>query len=232
MGVALATATPSATVLAEPVPATITLTPGQCYPAAQVQAALSAERQVPIVVGNRMTTRVDRPVQYFTANARGEGYELEGDQPQGRPSTTVCVGTRFEGLRVNDINSSAIPSWALIGNDRDAALAACRTTGDRFCSSHDDYIRNATANGQRVMLVANTVFTNADGSTRNGRMITILTQVDTRLADVTATNSVGASQSVAGLENVAYTQYAGTFLAQNDSGNGRVVALASLSPRQ
>ena len=80
------------------------------------------------------------------------------------------------------------------------------------------------------MLVAHTVFANADGSTRNGRMVTVLTQVDTRLADVTATNAVGASQSVAGLEGVNYTQYGTTMLAQN--GNSRTVALASLSPRQ
>ena len=231
MGAALATAMPSATVLAEPSPtnATATLAPG-CYPAAQVRAQLVAEGMQPVVVGNRVTTREDRPAHYFTSNARGEGYEIEGDQPYGTPATTMCVRARVEGIRLNDINSPAVPAYALIGNDRVAALAACRTTGDRFCSSHDDYIRNATANGQRVMLVAHTVFANTDGSTRNGRMVTVLTQVNTQLADVTATNAVGASQSVAGLERVNYTQFGTTMLAQN--GNGRAVALASLSPRQ
>ena len=77
MGVALATATPSATVLAEPSPttATATLAPG-CYPAAQVRAQLVAEGMQPVVVGNRVTTRADRPANYFTSNARGEGYEI------------------------------------------------------------------------------------------------------------------------------------------------------------
>jgi hypothetical protein len=219
---------PTSIALAEPTPATVALTPGQCAPAAQVQAALRAQAQVPIVLGNRVTTRIDRPVNIFTSNGRGEGYWVEGDQPQGTPSTTVCVKAHFQDLHINDINSPTVPSWALMGNDADAANGNCRSTGAGLCTSHDDYVRNATANGQRVMLGARSVFANADGTQRSGRQITMLTQVQTRLADVTATNSIGASETVGGLENVNYTQYASTLLAQNGTGGSTAIALASL----
>jgi hypothetical protein len=193
-----------------------------------VKAALQAQGQQPVVVGNRVTTRIDRPAHYFTSNARGQGYEIEGDQPFGTPATTMCVSARIEGVRLNDINSPTVPSWALIGNDTNAANADCRAAQRGLCESYDDYVRRASANGQRVMLVANTVFQNADGSTRYGRMITVLTQVDTHLADVKATNAVGAAESVAGLEAVNYTQFSGTLLAQNNTGTAPV-ALASLN---
>jgi hypothetical protein len=204
------------------------LQPG-CYPAAQVRATLRAEGQEPVIVGNRVTTRRDRPAHYFTSNARGEGYQLEGDQSVGTPANTICVNARVEGLQVNDITSNTIPAWALIGNDRDAANANCRNAATGPCESHDDYVRRASANGQRVMLVAHTVFNNPDGSTRNGRMITVLTQVDTQLADVKATNAIGASESVAGLEAVNYTQFATRLMAQNTN-NSPSVSLASLRP--
>ena len=227
---AMICAVPSTSALAEPTPAAVPMALG-CYPAAQVRAGLQAEGMQPVIVGNRVTTRTDRPAHYFTSNARGQGYEIEGDQPYGTPATTMCVRARIEGIRLNDINSPDVPSWAMIGNDTAAAERNCRETGAGMCSSHDDYIRGSTANGQRVMLVANTVFRNPDGSTRYGRMITVLTQVETQRAIVQATNAVGASESVAGLERTSYTPYAGQLLAQNDSGNGRTVALASLSPR-
>lgn len=215
IGAALASAAPSTLAVAHAIPESsgTSLQPG-CYPAAQVKAALAAEGQQPVVVGNRMTTRTDRPAHYFTSNARGQGYEIEGDQPFGTPATTMCVNARIEGIRLNDINSPVVPAWALIGNDRIAAERNCRETGAGMCTSHDDYVRNATANGQRVMLVAHTVFSNANGSTRNGRMITVLTQVDTKLADVTATNAIGASESVAGLEAVNYTQFGVSLIAR------------------
>lgn len=174
---AMICAVPSTSALAEPTPAAVPMALG-CYPAAQVRAELQAEGMQPVIVGNRVTTRTDRPAHYFTSNARGQGYEIEGDQPYGTPATTMCVRARIEGIRLNDINSPDVPSWAMIGNDTAAAERNCRETGAGMCSSHDDYIRGSTANGQRVMLVANTVFRNPDGSTRYGRMITVLTQVE------------------------------------------------------
>lgn len=189
------------------------LEPKQCLPAAEMQAALKAEGQVPVVTGNRVTTRVDRPVNIFTAGTDGTGYELEGDQPRGTPSKTVCVMSRYHDVRLNDITSPVVPAWALIGNDTKAANDHCRATNAGLCESYDDYVKRGTPQGLRVMLVARVDFTNVDGTRRNGRLLTVLTWVDKKLADVTATNSIGASETVGGLEDVNYTQFAGNFLA-------------------
>jgi len=188
------------------------LEPQQCLSASAMQTALKSEGQVPIVIGNRVTTRAERPVNIFTANSSGTGYELEGDAPHGQPSTNVCVVSQFHDMRINDITSPVVPAWALIGNDRAAAEADCRERHAGVCDSYDDYVRRATAGGMRVMLVARTYRINADGSRREGRLLTILTRPGRNIADVTATNSVGASEAMVGLENVNYTQFAGNFL--------------------
>jgi len=190
----------------------LALEPGQCAPAAEVQAMLKAEGQMPVVVGNRVTLRKDRPANIFTSDKNGRGYALEGDAPQGQKSTTVCVGTRYSGLRLNDINSPVVPSWALIGNDTKAANDNCEATKAGFCESYDDYVKRATAGGMRVMLVARSETTQANGAIKQGRLLTILTKPVRKIADVKATNSIGASESVGGLEDVNYTQFAERFI--------------------
>ena len=201
------------------------LTPGNCAPAATIQAALSTLKQVPVVVGNRVTTREDRPVNIFTSDSNGSGFWLEGDQPTGVRSTIVCVKGQYNNLHLNDINSPTVPSWALMGNDTEVANRNCVATQSGLCESHDDYIKRATAGGMRVMLSSQSVQKKADGSYQNGRLITILTQIDSQLADVKATNSLGASESFAGLEKVNYTQYASNFLRPANT------TVASLIPK-
>ena len=188
------------------------LEPRQCGSAAEIQAALKAEGQVPVVVGNRVTTRADRPVNIFTANSNRVGYELEGDAPQGQPSTRVCVVTRYHDVRVNDVKSPIVPAWALIGNDRAAAEASCKASGGGWCDTYHDYLKRSYAAGRRVMLVARSDHADADGQRRDGRLLTILFVPGRNLADVTATNSVGASETGGGLENVNFTQFAGSLL--------------------
>lgn len=190
----------------------IALEAGQCGTAAEIQAILKAEGQVPVVMGDRVTTRKDRPVNIFTANSNGIGYELEGDAPQGQKSTRVCVGSRYHGVRINDIASPVLPSWALIGNDRKAAEADCKARKAGVCDSYDDYMRRSHAAGRRIMLAARTDFPNADGTRRDGRLLTIHTIPEKKYAEVTATNSIGASEAMTILENVNFTQFAGNFI--------------------
>jgi hypothetical protein len=64
----------------------------------------------------------------------------------------------------------------------------------------------------RVMLVARSESTQADGSIRQGRLLTVLTKPERKIADVTATNGAGASESVTGMEDVNYTQFAAQFM--------------------
>lgn len=188
---------------------------GQCGPAAEIQAALKAESQVPVVIGNRVTTRKDRPVNIFTANSNRIGYELEGDAPQGQKSTRVCVVSRYHDVRLNDINSAVIPAWALIGNDRRAAEADCKSRQADLCDSYDDYVRRSHAAGRRIMLVAQTDHATADGSHRDGRLLTVIFKPDHKLAEVAMTNAAGASESGGVLESVSYTQFASSFIQAN-----------------
>ncbi|HEX7822824.1 MAG TPA: hypothetical protein VF463_19670 [Sphingobium sp.] len=188
------------------------LEPGQCAPAAEVQAVLKAEGQMPVVIGNRVTLRKDRPANIFTSDKNGRGYSLEGDAPNGQKSTIVCIGARYSGLRLNDINLPVVPSWALIGNDTKAANDNCEATKAGFCESYDDYVKRATAGGMRVMLVARSESVQPDGSVRKGRLLTILTKPGRQIADVKATNSAGAAESVGALEDVNYTQFAERFM--------------------
>lgn len=180
-----------------------------------MQAALKAESQVPVVVGNRVTTRADRPVNIFTANSNRVGYELEGDAPFGQKSTRVCVVSRYHDVRINDITSPVVPAWALIGNDRATAEADCKASGGGLCDSYDDYVRRSYAAGRRVMLVARSDHADDSGVRRDGRLLTIIFVPGRNLADVTATNGAGASESAVGLENVNVTQFAGSFIRAN-----------------
>jgi hypothetical protein len=191
------------------------LEPQQCLSASAMQAALRSENQVPVVVGNRVTTRPDRPVNMFTADGNGVGYELEGDAPQGQPSQQVCVVSRYHDVRINDITSPVVPTWALLGNDRAAAEADCQARHAGVCDSYDDYVRRATAGGMRVMLVARIDIASGNGTRRNGRLLTILARPGRNIADVTLTNSAGASESGGGLEAVNYTQFAGNFMRRD-----------------
>ena len=188
------------------------LEPQQCGPAPEIQAALKAEGQAPIVIGNRVTTRADRPVNIFTADSRGVGYELEGDAPQGQPSKRVCVVSRYHGVRINDIASPVVPAWALIGNSKAAAEADCRARKADVCDSYDDYVKRDAAAGIRVMMVAQTDFADGSGKRRDGRLLTILAKPGRNIAEVTATNSVGATEAGTILENVNYTQFAGSLM--------------------
>jgi hypothetical protein len=193
----------------------IALEAGQCLSAAEMQAALKSEGQAPIIVGNRVTTRKDRPVNMFTGDSSGRGYELEGDAPQGTPSKTVCVMSRYHGAKINDITSPKVPTWALIGNDTKAANDHCKATASGLCESYDDYVRRATSAGMRVMMVARIDVGKRGEAPRDGRLLTILTRPDRKIADVKVTNSLGASESVAGLESVNYTQFAGNLIKGN-----------------
>lgn len=188
------------------------LEPAQCGSADEIQAALKAEGQVPVVIGNRVTTRADRPVNIFTANSNDVGYELEGDAPQGQKSTRVCVGARFHSVRINDITSASIPTWALLGNDRATAEADCKARKAGVCDSYDDYMRKSYTAGRRIMMTARTDVTNPDGSHRDGRLLTIVTIPEKKYGEVTATNRAGANESMTVLENVNFTQFAGNFI--------------------
>lgn len=80
---------------------------GQCGPRADIEAALRAEGQYPIVSGYRAIP--SRPRNIFTSNIdRSLGYNIEGNQ------TELCVGIKYTDIRLNTSTDMARPEWAYI----------------------------------------------------------------------------------------------------------------------
>ena len=137
---------------------------GQCLPAAQVRATLTAEGQNTIILGNR--TGYGYPTALvFTSNGDGsEGYALRGDKPLGE-----------QDVRLNDVTRPGVPAWAKLGGDPAAAAAICKR--DRLgyqeqCRFHDESLSNLEGNGQHVMLMATgTAINPRDKTVRDGQRI-------------------------------------------------------------
>jgi hypothetical protein len=153
------------------------LEPGQCLPMAEMNAALRAEGQRTMIIGNRSAvqerdaagnaTRVTESVETITSNADGSlGYNLAGDRPREQASTNVCVRAKLTNVRLYDASQPTIPRDAYLGGtfnqvvDRNAAL------------------------GTRPMVVADTVFSNDNGGTRLGRPIVLFGNMDIRGASL------------------------------------------------
>jgi hypothetical protein len=192
------------------------LEPGQCLPMAEMNAALRAEGQRTMIVGNRSAvqerdaagnpTRVVENVETITSNADGSlGYNLGGDRPREEASTRVCVGAKLTNIRLYDASQPTIPRDAYLGGtfnqvvDRNAAL------------------------GTRPMVVADTVFSNDNGGTRLGRPIVLFGNMEIRGASLM---TFTANREPAELALMVDTDY--TPAAMERINGGRT--LAALSP--
>lgn len=153
------------------------LEPGQCLPMAEMNAALRAEGQRTMIIGNRSAvqerdaagnvTAVVERAEVITSNADGSvGYNLGGNRPREEASTEMCVGAKLTNVRLYDARQTAIPRDAYLGGtfnqvvDRNAAL------------------------GTRPMVVADTVFSNDNGGTRLGRPIVLFGNMEIRGASL------------------------------------------------
>lgn len=94
------------------------LEPKQCLPIAEINAALKAEGQRTLILGDREALHdpignakditVTRYANAVTANADGSlGYQLEGDLPRAQASTSMCVRARLTHIRLFDAHSRA-----------------------------------------------------------------------------------------------------------------------------
>lgn len=175
MGAALACATPATITAAEP--AVTGLQPGQCLPMADMNAALRAEGQRTMIIGNRSAvqerdasgnpTRVTESVETITSNSDGSvGYNLAGNRPREEASTTVCVGARLTNVRLYDARSGTIPRDAYLGG------------------TFNEVVERNAALGTRPMVVADTVFSNGSGGTRLGRPIVLFGNMEVRGASL------------------------------------------------
>ena len=214
MGAALACATPATVTAAEP--AVAGLQPGQCLPMADMNAALRAEGQRTMIIGNRSAieerdaagnpTRLAERLETITSNADGSvGYNLAGDRPREEPSINVCVRAKLTNVRLFDASQPTIPRDAYLGG------------------SFNTLVSDNAARGTRPMIVADTVFSNENGGTRLGRPIVLFGNVEGRTASLVTYTANQEPARLAGLVSTDYTQAA---LERLDGGR----TLAALSP--
>lgn len=128
----------------------------QCMSMTEMNAALRAEGQRTMVIGERefinnptgriADASISRYLNTVTSNTDGSlGYQLEGDRRRSETSTRVCVRAKLTNIRIFDATKPGIPEQALLGGQFDVALRADESIGARpmvFADTvHDDGTR-------------------------------------------------------------------------------------------
>jgi hypothetical protein len=176
----------------------LALEPRQCLPIADMNAALRAEGQRTLIIGDRAALRndasresgirVNRWVNTFTSNDDGTlGYNLEGDRPSGEASTRVCVRAKLTNIRLYDARRPGVPPAAFRGG------------------SFDDMLREQEARGIRPMLQADSISTGPAGEIRQGHGVTLQGSVTRQSGMLFVNQPGGNAQSLFMMQNVAYT---------------------------
>ena len=189
----------------------------QCMSMAEMNAALRAEGQRTMVIGDREVLNnptgriadasITRYVNTVTSNADGSlGYQLEGDRPRSEASTRVCVAAKLTNIRIFDASQPGVPQQVLLGG--------------RF----NDAIRADEAIGARPMVFADTVH-GSEGSYRTGLPIVITLNVPYRAGTMLTRQTDGSAVSMMDLASLDYTD------AGRERARGGTQTLAMLSPR-
>lgn len=170
----------------------------QCLSMADMNAALKAEGQRTMIIGDRVAindapekksgVRFTRYVNTVTANADGSlGYQLEGDLPRAQASTNVCVRAKLTNVRLYDARRDAIPQAAYLGGQFDVV------------------VNENAAKGTRPMMVASTVHSGADGSKRIGLPLVVFGHMQSRTGSISTKLPDGQAQFLVGMEDTDYT---------------------------
>lgn len=188
------------------------LEPKQCLPIAEMNAALKADGQRTLVIGDRLALQdptghgedmyTNRFADAVTANADGSlGYQIEGDKPRQQTSTQMCVSAKLTNVRLFDASQPGTPKAALLGG------------------SFDQGVHELEAKGTRAMLVADTF--RGNDTSKIGNALVVFGNVATRNGSM-ATNTSQGAKMLAVLGDLDYTP----------EGKRRLnPTLASLDPR-
>ena len=187
----------------------VALETGQCLPAAQVRAALAAEGQNPIILGNRTGFGYSTAL-IFTSNAHGSrGYLLRGDKPLGQQAETICIDSVFADIRLNDITRPGMPEWATVRVDAARAEADCRLHRlgyQETCEPADTRNESLGRYGARVMLSARGSAINPrDQSVRGDQHLLLFVDPTTNEGGLQAVTDQGASYMLSGYVSASYT---------------------------
>ena len=189
-----------ACVVALPAPAQ-ELEPKQCLPIAEMNAALRAQGQRTLIIGNREAlnndasrssgVRVTRYANAVTSNPDGSlGYQLEGDLPRAQSSTSMCVRVRLTNIRLLDARVPGIRSDILFGG------------------AWDDEVREKERLGTRPMVVADTVHRGSGGTLQRGGPMVIFWNGMQRSASMYTRDAGGNPLGLALMGDTDYTPYA------------------------
>lgn len=189
----------------------------QCLPIAEMNAALRAEGQRTLILGNRMAI-ADAPEEKLggkvmefanavTSNADGSiGYQLEGNRPRAEASTEMCVAAQLTNIKLLDARGSQPARAAFLGGPFDQSISTY------------------ASRGAMPMLVADSFRKNGDGTKRMGLPVVLLgNMADTGGAMLTRKPD-GHSLQLALLADLGYTP---TALQRLDQGK----QLAALDPK-
>jgi hypothetical protein len=185
----------------------LALEPRQCLPLAEMNAALKAEGQRTLIIGDRKAVndapdrasgvRVTRYANAVTSNADGTlGYQIEGDRPRAQPSTSMCVRAKLARVRLLDARKAGVQTAALLGGAFDAE------------------VRDKEKIGTRPMLIADTMQTGPDGSVRTGLPMIVFGNVAGRSASIYARLANGDPAFLVLMGDTDYTPEALRRLAQ------------------
>lgn len=189
----------------------------QCMSMTEMNAALRAEGQRTMVIGDREVLNnptgrlTDASLTHYvntvTSNADGSlGYQLEGDRPRNEASTRVCVAAKLTNIRIFDASQPGVPQDALLGG------------------SFDDALRASDQIGSRPMLVADTVH-GSEGAYRLGLPMMIAVNMPYRAGVMLARQANGEPVKLMSLASLDYTD------AGRERARGGNQTLAMLSPR-
>lgn len=170
----------------------------QCLPMAEMNAALKAEGQRTLIIGDRvyvdsptddiMDARFNRFVNTVTANADGSlGYQLEGDKPRAQASDKVCVRAKLTHVQLLDARKPGINKAALLGG------------------AFNEVIINSEKNGTRPMVVADSVHSDANGSDRIGLPVVILGNMEMKYGGVVSRQPDGRPINMLRMTSLDYT---------------------------
>lgn len=183
----------------------------QCLPMAEMNAALKAEGQRTLIIGDRIAalsngaggTNMLRRVNTVTSDADGSrGYQLEGDHSRTEQSTQVCVRAKLTDVQLFDARRTSIPRAAYLGGD------------------FDRVVDESAAGGSRPMVVANTVF-GSGPSQHNGSPLVVFGNIPAKAGLIATFTPDGKSHALALMGNTEYTS-----VALEKLGNRTLAALA------
>lgn len=176
----------------------------QCLSMADMNAALKAEGQRTMIIGDRvyvdsptddiMDARFNRFLNTVSSNADGSlGYQLEGNKPRAQTSDKVCVAAKLTNVKLFDARKPGLNQAALLGG------------------AFNESIIKSEQNGTRPMVVADSVHRDASGVERIGLPVVLLGNMEVKVGALITRQADG---HLVYMQRMSSTEYTAAGLAR------------------